>query len=268
VANPTNTDANPSVPEAARRAASPPIPAAWLVGNILQSIGITAAGACPLTNRYNLDEFNMSEGYVQELGKLLASEGYFARMNEAGLLEYISKDQGLQPSIVLLEDNLIEINPINSGELPGDGVFARYTTTRLKPPGNLSDEERSKRNWEGEETISGLQLHIHRWTSYARVPVLDANGSPTFKQKRDRDGNPLVSVVSESWANADGSTTTKTTETPIMEQVYETKASENEERIKYITITRSRTEYDSWDRVRTRTTQTTGLWGTETSKTS
>lgn len=252
-ANPTNLDANPSVSEAARRAASPPIPAAWLVDTILQAIGITAAGACPLTNRYNLDEFNMSEGYVQELGKLLASEGYFARMNEAGLLEYISKDQGLQPSIVLLEDDPIEINPINSGELPGDGVFARYTTTRLKPPGNLSDQERSKRNWEEELSISGLQLHIHRWTSYERVPVLDAEGNSTWKQSRDRDGNPLYSAA---------------TGNPLLEQVFETKAVQNEERINYRTVTRSRTEYDQWDRVTTRTTETTGLWGTETSQAS
>lgn len=253
VSNPTNKEATPTVPEAARRAATPPIPAAWLVGNILQAVGITAAGACPLTNEYNLDEFDMSEGYVQELGKLLDSEGYFARVNDAGLLEYISKDQDLQPSIVLLEDDLIEISPVNIGELPGDGVYARFTTKRFKAPGSLDDNERAKRNWESDETISGTQLHVHRWTTYERVPVLDASGNSTFRQARDRDGNLL-------YYSASGN--------PVMEQVYETRAVQREERINYRTISRTRTEYDGWDRVTTRTTVSIGLWGIEISQTS
>lgn len=252
VSNPTNQQANPTVPEVARRAASPPIPATWLVDTILQAIGITAAGACPLTNHYNRDEFDMGEGYVQELGKLLASEGYFARMNEAGLLQYISKDSGLQASTVLLEDDLIEINPINSGELPGDAVYAKYTSIKLKAPGNLSEGELAKRNWESDKTISAKQVHIHNWTKYERTPVRDANGNVTYKQSRDRNGNLLYYV-------ADGA--------PVTEIVYETKAMQIKEYITYRTITETTTYYDSWDRVASRKTETYGLYGYEKSET-
>ena len=176
VSNPRNEEENSDVSDIDRRVATPPITAAFVVGQILDALGLTAANTIPLTIRRVVDEWDLSAGYVEELSRIVASEGYFCRVNEAEQLEFISKNQEQGPGVLVTQEQVIELSPMNVGELPGEAVMARYTSLKLVPPvatnedGSenteepLSEEEVQKRNWE-RETVSGdLVQVIHTYT--------------------------------------------------------------------------------------------------------
>lgn len=257
--------ANPDTPEAVWRAAAPAIPAAWLVGQILAALGLTAAGACPLTNHYTRQEFDLTAGYVEELGKLSHSEGYAVRMNPAGQVEFINKaPEGLATSVLLTEADLIDLNPINTGDLPGDSVYAKYTSLKLKAPDNPDENERQKRNWELEQSFSPKQVYLHQWTEYIRAPVLDQDGSPTYRQRKDANGKPVFYIQGQSISN--GLQTTLFGEA-VMDQVFEVRAYQLQERITYITQTTTRTTYNDKDQVTSRKTESQGQWAYEYTET-
>jgi hypothetical protein len=236
----TSRDLNPSEPEFVWRVAVPAISAAKLVENILSALGLDYIGPIPLTNYLSADEFDMTAGYVEELSKLCASEQYIARMTEDGRVQFIKKATPLGAARLFTEDHLIELNPINTGELPGEAVFAKYTSTTLNPPVNPNDEfEREKRNWERESSASAA-VYTHTWTDYQTVDT------GTTKQSRDPYGYPLF------WAG---------TEDPILEPISEVKAFSKEQEINYIRSSLTLTSYDSKDRVTRRVTSNNDQWG-------
>ncbi|MFN9913978.1 MAG: hypothetical protein ACK53L_15410, partial [Pirellulaceae bacterium] len=138
----------------------------------------------PLDNKFAKQEFDFSKGLINTFGDLMKSEGYVARMNEAGGVEYILKNPGIGAGPIITEDDLIDFNPINTGDLPADEVTAKHESEKLKPPkenetpggeeggtpeeGGTSEEtpeekqeridkEREKRNWEREESYGPLE---------------------------------------------------------------------------------------------------------------
>jgi hypothetical protein len=261
------TDENPDVPAIVRDTQTPRMTAAWIVGKILEQLGLTAAGTIPLTNRYLLSKFDMTSGYVAELGKLCASESYLARMNQAGQVEFIYKNPGIGASVLITEEDLIDLNPINSGELPGEAIYSRYSLPSLKPPAPSSEpeseKERQKRNWELDESISDVQQYIHSYTTYLNVPKLNPDGSQRYEQRVDAYGNK----VQQCYVTSITGTTQTVTCYPVMDPVHETEAFERAQYIRYITRSTTRTNYDDNDRVTSRETTTFGLWGQESSET-
>jgi hypothetical protein len=257
----TTRQANPDTPEAAWRAAAPAIPASWLVGQILTALGLTTAGSIPLTNHYTRQEFDMTSGYVEELGKLAQSEGYAVRMSTAGLVEFVNKaPEGIGAGVLITEEDLIDLNPINTGDLSGDAVYAKYTSLKLVAPSNLDENELKKRNWELEESYGAPQKYVHQWTDYVTVPVLNEGGGLTYRQRKDANGQPVFYVLSESIANG-----LKTTVLggAVMDQVFEVKAYQLQQIIGYIPRTITRTEYDNKDRVTVRKSFTSNQWATD-----
>lgn len=241
-------DENTSVPEAVWRAATPPMSGSWLVGMILCILRLRHVGTISLTNYYTRQEFDMSAGYVEELGKLLSSEGYAARMNAEGKVEFIYKEPPLSTGPLLVDSDLIDINPINSGTLPGDAVYAKYTSLRLKAPDSDNpdnEKERKKRNWELEEVWSPLEKYRHTWTEYLVVPTGET------RQRRDSDGYLMFSA----------------SDTPILEPILEVQGFEREEIITYAPYTITTTNYDNKDRVTLRTTLKNTMWGIERTET-
>lgn len=240
-------DENSNVPEADWRLQTPAISAAWLVGMILCILRIEYVGTIPLTNYYTVQDFDMSAGYVEELGKLCASEGYVCRMNEQGKAEFIAKNPPIATGALLTEADLIDLNPINVGELPGDTVYAKYNSLKLKAPdSNETDEQKQKRNWEREESYGSLEEYKHTWTLYQTVPTGET------KQKKDSWGVPLYNSFNNN---------------PQLEQVYETKGFEQEEIINNITSSVTTTTYDFKDRAVKRITVSNALWGTTRTET-
>lgn len=239
-------DENTGVSEAQWRAQTPAMSASWLVGMILCILRIQYTGNIPLTNYYTRQDFDMSGGYVEELGKLCASEGYVCRMNEAGLAEFISKDQPITSSTLLTENEFIDFNPVNSGELPGDAVYAKYNSISLKAPDSgETDEDRRKRDWELDESFGPKEPYKHTWTKYEYTPT------GATRQSKDSYG----------YNRFDSS------ENEITAPVYDAKGYEQEEVITAANSSKTETTYDKKDRVVLRTTETTGIWGTTTSKT-
>lgn len=232
--------ANPGLPDAVWRAAAPATPANWLVGQILAALGLAAASSIPLTNHMLIDEFDMTAGYVAELDKLCSSEGYAARMNESGLVEFIYKGPALFSGPLFTREDLIDFNPINTGELPGEAVYAKYTSIILSAPkADPPENELQKRNWE-RESSSSAATYTHAWTQYQTV------GTGQFQQIRNAYGYPLFNSF---------------TGAPLMEPIVTVQAFERAEEIEYLQSSISITKYDSKDRVTSRVTTNTDQWG-------
>jgi hypothetical protein len=243
----TARDLNPLEPEFVWRVAVPAISAAKLVENILSALGLDYIGPIPLTNYLSADEFDMTAGYVEELSKLCASEQYIARMTEDGRVQFIKKATPLGTARLLTEDHLIDLNPINTGELPGEAVFAKYTSTILNPPASPDDEfEREKRNWE-RESSSSAGVYKHAWTRYQTV------GTGEFKPVRDSWGNIFYYTFP---VDLNGNPTNMVTE-----EIYKVAAFSEEQEINYIKSSLTLTNYDKKDRVTKRVTLNNDQWG-------
>jgi hypothetical protein len=242
----TPRDLNTTVPEFVWRVATPAISAASLVENILSNLGLGYIGSIPLTN-YKVGEFDMTAGYVEELGKLCASEQYIARMAENGQVEFIKKATPLGTAGLLTENHLIDLNPINTGELPGEAVYARFNRTALNPPPSNADDqfEREKRDWEREFSASAA-VYTHNWTVYQRV----STGST--RQRRDAYGFLLFDAFSGN---------------PITESIEEVKAFPKQQEYNYIKSSLTLTSYDSKDRVTKRVTTNNDQWGPSVTET-
>ncbi len=106
---------------------SPPISANFIAAQCLVATGITATGILPLSNKYTVDEFDFSNGYVDILGQLLESEMIVGRMNDDDQLETFSlleSPASLGP--VIDNTNCFTLSPNGPGELPAEQVITVY----------------------------------------------------------------------------------------------------------------------------------------------
>lgn len=131
--NPTSVDENGQTPPDVLLIASLPISASYVLDRCLDEIGLVA-NQNPLTNKFSVEEFAMDSGYISVISDLLKSEGYFGYIDEEETLIIIKGDDvsGLGP--LISSDNIIDVSPIDVGELPGDSVVVGYNYLRLAPP--------------------------------------------------------------------------------------------------------------------------------------
>lgn len=230
----------PGIPDAVWQSAAPSLPASVIVQKILTDLGLTTTESIPLTNYMLVDEFNMTAGYVAELDKLCSSEGYAARMKENGTVEFIQKGPSIAAGPLITKENLIDFNPINTGDLPGEAVFAKYTANILSASiPQPTQNELQKRNWE-RESSSSEGTYTHTWTYY------ELDGTGQFQQVRNIFGVPL-------YVTATGQ--------PLMEEIKTVRGFEREEEIPYLQSSIAITNYDSKDRAVSRITTATDQWG-------
>ncbi|MGA0831625.1 MAG: hypothetical protein ACO3P4_02270 [Polynucleobacter sp.] len=159
ITNLTEPEANSDVPEIDRRAFTQAIKASTVAEYILTTLGLTAAGAIPFTNARIIDEWDLSNGFVQELATIAEAECYRCRINENEQVEFISLNQEVGTGSLITQFDLIELTPQTVGELPADTVYAKYESTQLKPPDNdpndsNDEDKRKKRNWERDESFT------------------------------------------------------------------------------------------------------------------
>ena len=234
---------NQDIPEAVWRVAAPAIPASLLVQQILSAIGLTAATQIPLTNYFTLQEFDMTAGYIEELGKLCVSEQYIAYMTADGLVDFAYKAPAITAGPLLTEDHLIDFNPINTGELPGEAVFAKYNSKRLKyskdSNGEPDEDERKKRDWE-RDTSSVAAKYTHQWSEYQKT------FTGQYEPARDAFGF-IIYYFPQGGV--------------IQNPVYEVKTTQREETYNYVQFSATNTQYDDKDRVTVRTSVSTDQWG-------
>lgn len=165
-------DQNGDEPEIVRRVAALPMTSAWVAQQILNTLGLTAAGPIPFSVSRIVDQWDMSAGYVEELGRIAQSDGYFAWINENEQVEFISKRSEPGTGQFITRSEIIDLTPANFGDLPGEAVYAKYTTTKLvPPPDDLTEDQISERNWERERVIGGPVEAIHSYTDAAGQTV-------------------------------------------------------------------------------------------------
>lgn len=146
-----------------------PVTAKGVMETCLAKLKITASRS-PLTNHFNVDKFDLSQGYVAVLGDLLLSESYFGYLDENEVLQVrdLVVEGGKGP--VIDKTSLIDLDQIGVGDLPGDAVVVRYDALKLTGEvDTANDAERRKRDWEEEEVISDPEEHVVRYT--------DSNGA-------------------------------------------------------------------------------------------
>lgn len=235
-----------TVPDIVKRVSIPPIKHSWVVNKILADLGLTTAGPVPLLMERIVEEFDMTAGYIAELGKLCDSESYICYMNAAGQVAFQHKDRPVGNGVLITKGDLADFNPINTGDLPGDAVYARYTTTKLVPPtGTDSEDKINERNWERDYSQTS-SVYRHAYSEYINTPTGE------FYHARNSWGHKLYYTATGG---------------PVFYQKYEVKAFEREQDIQYLSTTTTETKYDDLDRVSKRRTVTTDQWGQSVSET-
>jgi hypothetical protein len=155
-----------------------PISAAYVFQKCLDVLELQS-DPIPLTNKFSLEEFDLSPGYIQVMGDLLSSEGYFCYLDESETVKIRSFNETVNTGPLLTGSDLIDLSPIGVGDLPGDAVIVRFDFLTLKEPGELSSEELAKRNWEYEANINtGGKITIYSWGSLLEGTVF-SGGAPT-----------------------------------------------------------------------------------------
>jgi hypothetical protein len=118
-------------PEGLNEYASQPLSAQTVFSYCINKLGIPYSGIY-LASQFSKDSFTVGN-LVATIDGLLASETYCAYIDGSGVLRGMKYGfPGTGPAID--KDDIIKIEGINSGDLPGDGVFVRYTTKKVKPP--------------------------------------------------------------------------------------------------------------------------------------
>lgn len=161
VKNPTSVDENGTTPPGVIAIASLPISAAYVFEQCLLEIGLEASSN-PLTNKFSTEEFSMDSGYIAVISDLLKSEGYFGYVDEREILVISSINETAGAGPLIDVDSLIDISPIDVGELPGDSVVVNYSYLRLEPPketdgGASGDGTEYERNYTIEKTTGSEQ---------------------------------------------------------------------------------------------------------------
>ena len=192
--------ANAGLTEEDDRIITIPVHASTVSSTCLLRLGIS--GGPVLTNKFSIQEFDFSSGYVSILDGLFVSENKIGLMDGSNGSLLSSLDLGLigtGTGPVITPERIIDIGPIGVGELPGDAVTVSYSTLRLAADLLTGTEDDvAKLSWELEVVTGSEDLIV--------VPV------------KFKDGDEFDIFT------------------------------------RYIPLTETRTVYDKWDRVVTRTT--------------
>lgn len=195
VENPNSKDEN-EVPCYVYAKATLPISAWFVFQHCLGALGLSS-DSVPLTNKFSVEEFDLTPGYIQVMSDLLQSEGYVGYLDSTETLRFRDLSSATGTGPVITPDDVIDLGPIGSGELPGESVVVRWSNLRLLPPEELTDDERLRRNWETEE-VFGAPAEVS--VSYTdengnTVSELDAFYPYTFSATRyDRWDRKIESI--------------------------------------------------------------------------
>jgi hypothetical protein len=175
---PVGVSNSAAVYENVRKKVVLPMRASWVINRIITGLGLTLASPVPFEIYRSVDEWDTSAGYVEELDRIVQSAGYFCWINDDEKVEFVFKGGNSAPGPLILGSRIIDMQPVNVGEMPGDAVYAKFTSTKLTrprpkdpekpddpedPEDPPSDEDR-RRSWEWEKTDGGAVQIIHTYT--------------------------------------------------------------------------------------------------------
>jgi hypothetical protein len=189
-----------------------PISASSVMAECLIKLGISAS-SIPLSNRFSVAEFDFSPGYVNILSDLLVSESYCGYLDYRETLQVFSLSSPPTGGPIIDSSRLIDVGPVNFGQLPGDAVTVSFSSLRLKasvdpeevedpntppvvesPPTDPDEleeyqEAQQRRNWELTRNVGAPALVALRFT--------DAIGTKTYTYTP-------VSTIETSYAVVNG----------------------------------------------------------------
>ena len=131
-----------------------------IANTCIEALGLTLRGNLGLVGSVAIESFDYSAGYVQILSDILYSQskvGYLDADEQLVVVD-LADIEGTVP--VLDEDDVIDVSPIRSGDIPPDVVLVEYSYNRLKEPDPDeldNEEERQKRDWELDITQGELE---------------------------------------------------------------------------------------------------------------
>jgi hypothetical protein len=100
----------------------------------LGELGINA-GTIPLQNKYTKTEEVVNGPFLDKVADLLKSECLYGYLDENEVLRSINLNSpGNSGGPVIEGEDILSVDRIGSGELPGQSVYVRYQTRRLKSP--------------------------------------------------------------------------------------------------------------------------------------
>lgn len=123
----------------------------YIAGQCLSALGITLRGTTGLVGSVAIDSFDFGAGYVSILSDILYSQSKVGYLDAGEQLVVVDLSKTTGSSPVYDEDDLIDVSPIRSGDLPPDVVLVEYGYNRFKKPDpdEVDDEDtRQKRDWE------------------------------------------------------------------------------------------------------------------------
>jgi hypothetical protein len=149
VENPNSKDEN-EVPCKVFLKATLPISAEYVFQQCLDALDLNCDNI-PLTNKFSVEEFDLSPGYIQVMSDLLQSEGFVGYLDSNESLRILNLTDSTGSGPVITPDELVDLGPIGTGDLPGESVVVRWSNLRLLPPDELYGDDYLKRSWEVEE---------------------------------------------------------------------------------------------------------------------
>jgi hypothetical protein len=146
------------------------ISAAYVASECIAKLNLTS-DPIPLTNWYTVEEFDLTPGYVAVLSDLLVSESYVGYLDAAETLKIVTLSDFTGTLTAIDQDRIIDVSPINSGDIPGDTVYVQFNYNRYKEPEPLDEESQLKRDWERDETIGPPEVRTINYTGgvYSRT---------------------------------------------------------------------------------------------------
>lgn len=122
-------------------AVKPSISASFIALKCLAGLGIGPHNLL-LLNTYPNAEFDLTEGYVSVLEKLLSSEGQVGFLDETEMLVTVPISSAPGPSVLLSEEDIIDVGQLNIGTPPSQRVVVatakEINKEKNQPPANVA----------------------------------------------------------------------------------------------------------------------------------
>lgn len=119
----------------------PSISASFIGLKCLAALGIGSRGL-GLFNSYPQGEFDLTEGYVSVLDKLLSSEGRVGYLDETEMLVTVAVCAPPAQGVLLTEDDIIDVGQLNIGTPPSRRIIVATRAEKNKeepqPPENIA----------------------------------------------------------------------------------------------------------------------------------
>jgi hypothetical protein len=170
-----------------------PITASSIMEECLKNLGIFAYST-PLTNTFNLSEFDFSPGYVQVLSDLLVSESYCGYLDLNETLVVFSLNSYFSSGPLIDKTKIIDVGPIGVGQLPGDAVYVRYNTLQYRFPEGTEVADEDGRAL--EPIANALAEDEDRWTPDRQIASIETPVGISYTDENGEYTNRVFNTFS------------------------------------------------------------------------